>query len=48
MNNPIKGHMEVVNKILKYLKMTSVRGPLFTRSDDRSIKVSYTRIGQEM
>ena len=39
MNNPIEEHMEVVNRILRYLKMTSGRGLLYKKSDNRNIEV---------
>ena len=39
MNNPIEEHMEAVNRILRYLKMTPGRGLLYKTSDNRNVEV---------
>ncbi|KAJ4715365.1 Retrovirus-related Pol polyprotein from transposon TNT 1-94 [Melia azedarach] len=41
MNNPTEEHMEIVTRILRYLKMTPGKGLLFKKSDNKEIKV-YT------
>ena len=39
MNNPTKEHMEVVHRILRYLKMTPGRGILYKKNDTKQIEV---------
>ena len=41
MNNPSENHLEAVNRILRYLKMTPGRGLLFKRSEKREVEI-YT------
>lgn len=41
MNNPSKDHLEAVNRILRYLKMTLGHGLLFERSENRKVEI-YT------
>ena len=41
MNNPNEDHLEVVNKILRYLKMTPRHGLLFRKSGNREVEI-YT------
>ncbi|XP_073284995.1 secreted RxLR effector protein 161-like [Primulina huaijiensis] len=41
MNDPREEHMEAVNRILRYLKLSSGKGILFKQSTNRSIEV-YT------
>ena len=38
-NNPAEEHMEVVNKILRYLKITLGRGLLYKKNDNRDVEV---------
>ena len=37
MNNPTEEHMEVVNRIWRYLKMTPGKGLLYKKSDNRNV-----------
>ena len=39
MNNPTKEHMEAVNRILRYLKMTSGKGLLYKKNDTRDVEI---------
>ena len=39
MNNPTEEHMEVVNRILRYLKMTPRKGLLYKKNDTRDVEV---------
>ncbi|RVX23020.1 Retrovirus-related Pol polyprotein from transposon RE1 [Vitis vinifera] len=39
MNNPTEEHMEAVNRILRYLKMTPGRGLLYKKNDTREVEV---------
>ena len=39
MYNPIEEHMDVVYRILKYLKMTPSKGLLFKKFDNQKIEV---------
>ena len=39
MNNPTEEHMEAVNRILRYLKMTPGKGLLYKKNDKRTIEV---------
>ena len=41
MNNPSEDHLEAVNRILRYLKMTPGYGLLFKRSKNREVEI-YT------
>ena len=48
MHNPTEEHMDVVYRILKYVKMTPGKGLLFKKSDNQNIEVSHTLIGLEI
>ena len=39
MNNPTKEHMEAVNRILRYLKMTPGKGLLYKKNDTRDVEI---------
>jgi hypothetical protein len=39
MNNPIEEHMEAVNRILRYLKMTLERGLLYKKGGNRNVEI---------
>ncbi|XP_039039674.1 secreted RxLR effector protein 161-like [Hibiscus syriacus] len=39
MSDPIEEHLEVVNRILRYLKMTPEHGLIFRKSDDREVRI---------
>ena len=39
MNNPTEEDMEVVNRILKYKKMTPGRGLLYEKNDSRKVEI---------
>ena len=39
MNNPTEEHMDAVNRILRYLKMTPGRGLLYKKSDNRNVEI---------
>ena len=39
MNNPTEEHMEAVNRILRYLKMTLGKGLLYKKNDTRDVEV---------
>ena len=39
MNNPTDDHMEVVNRILRYLKMTPGKGLLYKKCDNKNIEI---------
>ena len=39
MNNPTKEHMEAVNRILRYLKMTPGKGLLYKKNYTRDVEV---------
>ena len=41
MNNPIEDHLDAMNKILRYLKMTPGHGLLFRKSEIREVEI-YT------
>ena len=41
MNNPIEDHLDAMNKILRYLKMTPGHGLLFKKSEIREVEI-YT------
>ena len=41
MNNPTEDHLDAVNIILRYLKMTPRHGLLFKKSESREVKI-YT------
>ena len=41
MNNPTEDHIEAVNRILRYLKMTLSRGLLYKKYDNKNIEI-YT------
>ena len=47
MNNPSEDHLEAVNRILRYLKMTPGYGLLFKKYGKRDVRYIQMRTGQE-
>jgi len=39
MNNPTEEHMEAINRILRYLKMTLGRGLLYKKGGNRNVEI---------